>query len=138
MRKAGLALATVLALALPLTTALAQGAPPAGAPAQAPGGGPGQGPGGFAQRRMQALLNGITLTQGQQARIDSIQASYQGRMPAFTPGVRPDSAQMAQRRALTQQMDAEIRGVLTAEQQQVWDRNMEQLRQNMMQRRPGG
>ena len=118
-----------------LVAALAAAAAiPAVAQNPAPGG-PG-GPGGFAQRRMQMLLNGITLTAAQQARFDSIQAAFRAQMPAFTPGQAPDPAAMQQRRALMSSQDSSLRTVLTPEQQQVWDRNLEQARS--MQRRPPG
>lgn len=100
-----------------------------------PPGGPG-GPGGFAQRRMQMLLNGITLTPIQQARFDTIQAEFRAKMPAFTPGQAPDPAAMQQRRTMMASQDSSLRAVLTAEQQTVWDRNLEQARS--MQRRPPG
>lgn len=100
-----------------------------------PPGGPG-GPGGFAQRRMQMLLNGITLTPIQQARFDTIQAEFRAKMPAFTPGQAPDPAAMQQRRTMLASQDSSLRAVLTAEQQTVWDRNLEQARS--MQRRPPG
>jgi Spy/CpxP family protein refolding chaperone len=127
--KARLALLTTALVVASASLALAQN-PPAAAPA-------GQGgPGGFAQRRMQALLNGITLTAAQQARFDSIQSAFRAQMPAFTPGQAPDPAAMQQRRGLMARQDSSLRGVLTPEQQQVWDRNAEQARS--MQRRPPG
>jgi Spy/CpxP family protein refolding chaperone len=95
--------------------------------AQAPGG-MGQGMGGMGQggpnRRMQAMLQGITLTAPQQAAFDSILAKYQGQMPPFTPGTPPDSATRARRMQLSQARDAELRAVLTTDQQTVWDRNL--------------
>lgn len=117
-----------VALALSATAALAQ-APAQGTPPQ------GQPPAGMAQRRMQMLLQGITLTPAQQTRVDSIQAAFAARMPAMTPGQRPDSASMAQRRELMTQQNDALRAVLTPEQQPVWDRNVEQMRSQM--RRPG-
>jgi Spy/CpxP family protein refolding chaperone len=119
-RFAFLALALVAATA---TSALAQN--PAGGGRQ-----------GFAQRRMQMLLNGITLTASQQTTFDSIQTAFSSQMPAFTPGERPDSAAMQQRRELMARQDSTLRAVLTPEQQQVWDRNVEQAR-NMRRRAPG-
>lgn len=97
--------------------------------AQNPGG-----PGGFAARRMQRLLQGITLTPEQQAKVDSIGARYRAQMPAFTPGAFPDSATRAKMRELNEQQDAEIRTVLTADQQKVWDDNVAQMRARMQQR----
>jgi Spy/CpxP family protein refolding chaperone len=124
VRLAFLAAALVAATA---SSAIAQGPPPSG---------PGGGPGGMGQRRMQMLLNGITLTPAQQAQFDSIQAAFRSKMPAFTPGQMPDPAAMQQRRAVMASQDSTLRTVLTAEQQAVWDRNAEQARS--MQRRPPG
>lgn len=104
--------------------------------AQNPGGPPG--PGGFAARRMQRLLQGITLTPEQQAKVDSITARYAAQMPAFTPGAPPDSATRAKFRDLNEKEDAEIRAVLTADQQKTWDANVEQMRSRMQRRPPGG
>ena len=124
--KARLAFLAAALVAATATSALAQNPPP---------GGPG-GPGGFAQRRMQTLLNGITLTAAQQAKFDSIQTAFRAQMPAFTPGQAPDSAARRQRMALMARQDSSLRAVLTPEQQPVWDRNVEQARS--MQRRPPG
>ena len=122
-------LGLLAALALSAGAATAQA--PAGADQQQPA--PGQrGPG----RRIAILMQGITLTAEQQAQIDSIQVRYRSLMPAMTPGTPPDSASMAERRALMARQDAEIRAVLTAEQQVVFDRNLEQARQNMGRGRP--
>ncbi len=124
-------IATLSAVLLTLGTgaALAQGNPPMGGMGQ----GQGQGPGGFAQRRLQMLLNGITLTPAQQQRVDSIVAATQKAMPPFTPGQAPDEASRAQRRTLMMRQDSTIKALLTPDQQQVWDRNAA----NMPQRRPG-
>jgi Spy/CpxP family protein refolding chaperone len=124
--KSRIAVVTAALLAFSAAAAVAQA--PAGPP-QGQGQGPGGGRGGAA--RMQALLQGITLTAPQQAKFDSIQAAYQGQMPAFTPGSPPDSAAMARRREIGQKRDADLRAVLTPEQQTVWDTNMA----NMPQRR---
>jgi Spy/CpxP family protein refolding chaperone len=126
----GIAVA-VTVLALGAGAAVAQNPPQAPPPGQ---GGPGGGPAAFAARRMQALLQGITVTPAQQARIDSIVTAFSAQMPAFTPGQMPDSASRARRRELTVRQDSTVRAVLTPEQQQVWDRNAA----NMPQRRPGG
>jgi len=101
--------------------------------AQQPGGGMG-GPGGFAARRMQMLLNGITLTAEQQAKVDSIQKDYQAKMPPFTPGQMPDSASRAQRFELMRQQNMAIRAVLTPDQQTIFDKNVADMNARM--RRP--
>jgi hypothetical protein len=102
---------------------------------QGPPGGRMGGPGGFA-RRMQTLLNGITLTADQQAKVDSIQKEFQAKMPPFTPGQPPDSATRAQRFELVRQQDMAIRAVLTTDQQAIWDKNVADM-QARMPRRPG-
>ena len=122
--KSRIAVVTVALLALSAAGAVAQAPPPAGPPP-----GQGQGPGGFAARRMQALLQGITLTAQQQAKFDSINTAFQSSMPAFTPGSPPDSAAMARRREMSQKRDADLRAVLTPEQQTVWDQNMANMPQ---------
>lgn len=116
------ALAAALALAVAASPALAQG----------PGG-----PGGMAGRRMAALMNGITLTAQQQARVDSIVASFRAQMPAFTPGQGPDSTAMQLRRVLSARQDSTVRAVLTAEQQAIFDQNLQQMPQRMPPRPPG-
>jgi Spy/CpxP family protein refolding chaperone len=112
----------VLALALSANSAMAQQTPPAGGPPTGMGG-----PGGGANRRMAALLQGITLTPAQQASIDSISTAFRGRMPAFTPGTPPDSAARAQRLQLTTERDAAMRSFLTPDQQRVWDTNLQNM-----------
>ena len=118
----------IVALALSASAAVAQQAPPpGGAPAGgAPAGGQNRG-----ARRMQMLLQGITLTAAQQASVDSINTVFMGKMPPFVQGQQPDSASMAQRRTLTTERDAAIRGLLTAEQQRLWDTNMQTMQANM-------
>ncbi|MGA2383574.1 MAG: hypothetical protein ABSG61_09075 [Gemmatimonadales bacterium] len=106
------------------------------APAIAQQGPPG-GQGGFAQRRMQMLLNGITLTADQQAKIDSIQKDYQAKMPAMTPGQMPDSASRAQRFELMRQQNMAIRAVLTPDQQTIFDKNVADMNARMPRRPPG-
>lgn len=104
--------------------------------AQSPASGPGGG-GGFGQRRMQRLLQGITLTAEQQAKVDSITAKYRGQMPAFVPGTPPDSATRAKMRVLYGNQDEEIRALLTPDQQKAWDQNVTEMRNRMQQRAPG-
>src|SRR5690349_18797684 len=106
--------------------------------AQSPGGeGGGGGGGGFAGRRMQRLLQGITLTAEQQAKVDSITAKYRAQMPPFTPGAPRDSATHAKMRTLFGNQDEEIRALLTPDQQKIWDRNVTEMRNRMQQRAPG-
>lgn len=96
---------------------------PARAPAQGPPAG-GRGPG----RRMQMMFEGITLTPEQRARVDSIQAHYRAQMPLFTPGSPPDSATREKIHNLFQHELDDIRTVLTADQQQIFDHNVAAMR----------
>lgn len=95
-----------------------------------------QGPGGAGERRMQMMFKDITLSAPQRATVDSIMAHYRTRMGPMTPGARPDSASMANRRSLLQKQNADIRAALTAQQQPLFDRNIEEMRNSMQ--RPQG
>jgi len=105
------------------------------ATAQTPNAGPGGG--GFGQRRLQRLLQGITLTAEQQAKVDSIAARYRAQMPPFTPGTPPDSATREKIRQLMGNEDEEIRTLLTPDQRNVFDENVTQMRNRMMQMQRG-
>lgn len=85
-------------------------------------------------RRMQMLFQGITLSATQQQKVDSIQAHYREQMPSFTPGSPPDSATREKIRALFRHEVDDIRGVLTADQQKTFDKNVAEMRE----RRRGG
>ena len=103
--------------------------------ASAQGGG-GRGRGG---RGMQMLMQNITLTTEQQAKFGSINTRYQGErqalMPAGGGGMGGmDSTTRAKFQELTQKQYDEIRGILTADQQKVFDEN----RKNLPQGRRGG
>ena len=135
MKRRILSLAALLTIAT-ASAAFAQaggGTPPPPPQGGGMGGGMGGG-GGRAAQRMAALLEGITLTPAQHTSIDSINAAYLASMPAFTPGQRPDSAQMAQRREMSMRRDLAIRTLLTSDQQKIWDHNIEVMRANMPQR----
>ena len=82
-------------------------------------------------RMMDQLLKGIELSSAQKASVDSIQTSYQSQMPAFTPGSPPDSNARAQRRQIMQKETADIRNVLTPDQQKTFDKNLEDMRSRM-------
>ncbi len=85
----------------------------------------GRGPG----RRMQLVLKDITLTPEQQAKVDSIQTRYRTQMPSFTPGSSPDSATREKVRGLFRHELDDVRAVLTADQQKVFDKNLAEMRQ---------
>ena len=89
------------------------------------------GQGGRGGRQMEMLMQGITLTDAQKAAVDSIGQAYRAQMPAFTPGQPMDSTARAKRTAVTQQQYAAVRGVLTADQQATFDKNLETMRARM-------
>ena len=90
--------------------------------AQNPGG---RGPG----RRMQILFRNITLTAEQQGKVDSIQAHYRSQMPSFSAGTPPDSATREKVRGLFRHELADLRAVLTADQQTAFDKNVAEMRE---------
>ena len=97
------------------------------------GGGGGQGRGG---RQMEMLMQGITLTDAQKAQVDSITQAYRAQMPPMQQGTPPDSATRAKRMEIAQKQYAAVRTVLTADQQKVFDKNLEDMRANMNRPRP--
>lgn len=113
------------ALVLTASTAMAQGGP---------GGGQGAGQ-GMGQRQNAMLFKDITLTEAQQAKVDSIQAAGRAEMQAMMQGggMQDPATREKMMAARTKQMDA-VRAVLTAEQQVIFDKN----RAAMPQRGPGG
>jgi Spy/CpxP family protein refolding chaperone len=104
--------------------------------AHAQGQGQGQSPSEFQQRRMQMMFKDITLTPAEQAKVDSIMGVYRAKMPPRTPGSAPDSAAMAARRTVMEKQNADIRAVLTKDQQPVFDKNLQDMNAMMQQRRP--
>ena len=103
------------------------------------GRGPGRGgPGGF--RGDQALLRDITLSADQQQRVDSIRSRYRtqmGQMRQQSGGDR--DAMRGQMRTLMEKQQAEIRDVLSPDQQRQFDQTVADLRASMERGgRPGG
>lgn len=85
------------------------------------------------------LLDGITLTDAQQAQVRAIREKYAPQrteiMQALrTSGMPPDSATMAKMRGITEAQTADIRAILTAEQQKVLDKNVVDERDRMAKR----
>jgi len=93
--------------------------------AYAQGGGGGQGRGA---RQMEMLMQGITLTDAQKTSVDSIVGAFRAQMPPMQQGTPPDSATRAKRMEVMGKQNAEIRKVLTADQQKVFDKNVEDMR----------
>jgi Spy/CpxP family protein refolding chaperone len=80
---------------------------------------------------MQMLMQGITLTEKQQASVDSIGKVYRAQMPPMQQGTPPDSATRAKGMAVRQKQYAAVRSVLTPDQQKVFDKNLEDMRAQM-------
>jgi len=130
-----------IALCASASIASAQGAP-AGAPQGPPPGGPQGGPGARGGRGMQMLFEGITLTDAQQKQVQDISEKYRGEMRALMPngmqGGPPDDATRTKMEDIRTKQTAEIRAVLTAEQQAIFDKNVveaKKRREEMMKQR---
>jgi Spy/CpxP family protein refolding chaperone len=124
-------------VALVAVQAHAQGQPPV-TKDQPPAGGGMRGGGGGA-RMQQMLFEGITLTDAQKAKVDSITASYRQQMqsmPRPEPGTPPTEEQRAARQKMMQDQQAALRAVLTPEQQATFDKNVESMRSRMGGGRP--
>ncbi|HEX8848184.1 MAG TPA: hypothetical protein VF761_01495 [Gemmatimonadaceae bacterium] len=121
----------------PQTTAAtpATTAQPSVAQGQGMGDGMGRGMGG-GERMQQMLFNGITLTSAQQAQIDSIQARHRGEMQGLDPRNNPDDREKM--RQMMETRMSEIRAVLTADQQAVFDKNVADMRARRGGRGMGG
>lgn len=131
-----------VALCASASIASAQGAP-AGAPPQGPPqGGPQGGPGARGGRGMAMLFEGITLTDAQQKQVQDISEKYRAQqrelMPNGMQGGPPDSTTRAKMDDLRTKQNAEIRAVLTADQQTIFDKNVAEAkkrREEMMKNR---
>jgi Spy/CpxP family protein refolding chaperone len=116
------------------TVAAAQGAVP---PQQEQGRGDMRG-GGMGGR----LLKDITLTDAQKEQIKTIREKYMPpqlelRKAVQATGAPPDEATRAKMRDLQNRQAAEIRAILTAEQQVTFDKNLTELKARMDARREG-
>jgi Spy/CpxP family protein refolding chaperone len=89
------------------------------------------------ERRMQIMFKDITLTPAQKVKVDSVMAYYRTQLAPATPGTQPDSATMAARRTLMRKQNADLRALLTTEQQATFDRNL-QARNAVPRRQDGG
>ena len=107
------------------------------APAPAQQGGPGGGGRGGFNRAM----NGIELTEAQKAKVGEIQAKYQPELQAIRESMQGggDRAEaFTKMQAIRDKMNPEIRAVLTADQQVIFDKNLAEQKARMEQMRQGG
>ena len=99
-------------------------------------GGPGGGRGGFNRS-----MNGIELTDAQKTKVAEIQAKYQPDLQAVRESMQGGgdrAAAFTKMQAIRDKMNPEIRAVLTAEQQAIYDKNLAEQKARMEQRRQGG
>ena len=121
----------VAALCVGMTTiAAAQGTPQ----------GQGEGRRGGAMGGM--LLQGITLTDAQKEQVKTIREKYlpqqmELRKSAQAVGGPPDQATRDKMMALQNQQAAEIRAILTADQQASFDKNLAEMKERMAARKNG-
>ncbi len=100
-----------------------------------PGGGMGQG--GGMGRMNEMLFKDITLTDAQKAKIDSIQAHARTEMQALMQsGGMQDPATREKMTEMRAKQNKDIRDVLTAEQQVVFDKNLAAMPQGGGRRPP--
>ncbi|HEY8850838.1 MAG TPA: Spy/CpxP family protein refolding chaperone [Gemmatimonadaceae bacterium] len=88
------------------------------------------------------LLKDITLTDAQKAQVKTIRDKYMPqqmelRKSAQATGGPPDEATRSRMMDLQEKQVAEIRAILTADQQKVFDGNLKEMRDRMEARRKG-
>lgn len=99
-------------------------------------GGQGGGRGGFNR-----AMNGIELTDAQKTKVAEIQAKYQPDLQAIRESMQGGgdrAAAFTKMQAIRDKMNPEIRAVLTAEQQAIFDKNLAEQKARMEQMRQGG
>jgi Spy/CpxP family protein refolding chaperone len=89
------------------------------------------------------LLKDITLTDAQKAQVKTIREKYvprqlELRKAVQATGTQPDAATRAKMMELQAQQSAEIRTILTADQQVIFDRNAAEMKARMDARGSGG
>jgi hypothetical protein len=82
------------------------------------------------------LFKDITLSPAQQAKADSIQAKYREQMQALRAGGGDPQEMRAKGRELQEKQRDELKSILTDDQKKTFDKNVEDMRQQMMNRRP--
>jgi Spy/CpxP family protein refolding chaperone len=115
------------------TVAAAQGTEPQGQ---------GQGEMRRGDRMGGTLLKDITLTDAQKAQVKTIREKYapqqlELRKAAQAVGGPPDEATRTKMMDLQTKQAAEIRAILTADQQTVFDKNLAEIKERMASRRNG-
>jgi len=119
----------IAGLAIALCAASASLAAAQGRPDSAP-------PGGRRGGMGQMLLNGITLTDAQQAQLKTIREKHMPAISAYRDSLRstgapPDDAARAKMAAMNDAYVAEVRAILTADQQAILDKNIADAKARM-------
>jgi Spy/CpxP family protein refolding chaperone len=99
------------------------------------------GPGGGRRGGFNRSLNGIELTEAQKAKVAEIDAKYAPERQAIVESMQGggDRAEgFKKMQALNEKRNPEIRAVLTAEQQVIFDKNLAEQKARMEQMRQGG
>jgi len=135
MSRIRLLLAAIVLSASTLAAQGGMGGPPPGGMGQGGPGGMGGGRGMMVARPNPALFKDITLSDAQRAKIDSIQAKGREEMMAMMQSGGQDRSALREvmMQARAKQM-ADIRAVLTADQQTTFDKNVAEMPQGG----PGG
>jgi hypothetical protein len=84
------------------------------------------------------LFKDITLTPVQQAKADSITGKYREQMQALRAAGGDQQEMRAKNRELQEKQRDELKAILTDDQKKVFDKNVEEVRQQMQNRRPQG
>ena len=84
------------------------------------------------------LFKDITLTATQQAKVDSIETKYREQFQALRNGGGDPQEMRAKRGELMGKQRDELKALLTDDQKKVFDKNAEDMRQQMQNRRPPG
>ena len=84
------------------------------------------------------LFKDITLTPAQQAKADSITGKYREQMQALRAAGGDQQEMRAKNRELQEKQRDELKAILTDDQKKTFDKNVEDMRQAMQNRRPPG
>lgn len=84
------------------------------------------------------LFKDITLTPAQTAKRDSIEAKYRDQMQALRAAGGDQQEMRTKRTELMEKQRDELKAILTDDQKKTFDKNVEDMRQAMQNRRPPG
>jgi len=84
------------------------------------------------------LFKDITLTPAQTAKRDSIEAKYRDQMQALRAAGGDQQEMRTKRTELMEKQRDEFKAILTDDQKKTFDKNVEDMRQAMQNRRPPG